>query len=72
MIEKVRLALLKWNVAPLCIAGLLCWFGWLLIQAILDPACDKTEWYIGILAGLLTGLFGFIYKIYDSMQANRG
>lgn len=69
--EGLRRALIRWNVAPLSIAALLCWFGWLVLQEVLDPRCEKTEWYIGILAGLLTGLFGFIYKIYESLQRNR-
>lgn len=72
MLENIRVNLIKWNVAPLCIAALLCFFGWLVLQEVLDPACEKTEWYIGILAGLLTGLFGFIYKIYESLQRDRG
>lgn len=72
MIESLRKNLIKWNVAPLAIAAFLCWCGYTLLQSILDPSCDKTEWYVGILAGLLTGLFGFIYKIYDSLQADRG
>lgn len=72
MIESLRKTLIKWNVAPLCIAAFLCWCGWELLEVIKDPACEQTEWYIGICAGLLTGLFGFIYKIYDSMQADRG
>lgn len=70
--ETLRTTLIKWNVAPLFIAAFLCYCGYVLLQSILDPACDKTEWYVGILAGLLTGLFGFIYKIYDSLQTNRG
>lgn len=72
MLEKFRVGLLRWNVAPLMIASLLCYFGWLVLQEVLDPSCDKTEWYVGILAGLLTGLFGFIFKIYESLQKNRG
>lgn len=72
MIEKIRITLIKWNVAPLSIAALLCLFGWQVLQEVLDPSCEKTEWYVGILAGLLTGLFGFIYKIYESLQKNRG
>jgi hypothetical protein len=71
-IESLRKELLRWNVAPLVIAGLMCGAGWLLLKEILDPTCDKTEWYVGILAGLLTGLFGFIFKIYESLQRNRG
>lgn len=70
--ESVRLILIRWNAAPLCIAGLLCFFGWEVLQEVLDPTCEKTEWYVGILAGLLTGLFGFIFKIYESMQKDRG
>ena len=72
MFEDLRLLLIRWNVAPLCIAALLCFFGWQVLQEVLDPSCEKTEWYVGILAGLLTGLFGFIYKIYESLQKNRG
>jgi len=72
ILESIRLTLIRWNVAPLCIAGLLCFFGWQVLQEVLDPTCEKTEWYVGILAGLLTGLFGFIFKIYESMQKDRG
>jgi len=71
-IEALRLTLIRWNVAPLMIAGLLCFFAWQVLQEVLDPTCEKTEWYVGILAGLLTGLFGFISKIYESLQRNRG
>lgn len=72
MLENIRVNLIKWNVAPLCIAAFLCFCGWIVLGAILDPTCEKTEWYIGILAGLLTGLFGLIFKIYDSLQKDRG
>lgn len=72
MIEQLRLGLLRWNVAPLLIAASMCASGWFLLQEILDPTCDKTEWYVGILAGLLTGLYGLMFKIYESMQKNRG
>ena len=70
--ESLRKTLIRWNVAPLLIAAFMCGCCWLLLQEILDPNCEKTEWYIGILAGLLTGLFGIVYKVYDSLQKDRG
>jgi len=71
MIEKIRLALINWNVAPLSVVAFLCYLTSKLVNNLLLMTCgDDAAVYIA-LSGLVATMGGIIYKLYDSMQANR-
>jgi hypothetical protein len=70
-IEKFRVSLIRWNIAPLAIVGFFCYVGWLVIEKILTPNCTETEWYMVTLAGIATGIFGFLFQMYGSLQKDR-
>ena len=72
--EQIRLALIKWNVAPLMLVVFFCVCAYLTLNKILEPdfACEKSEWYMLILSGIVTGAFGFLFQMYGSLQKNRG
>lgn len=70
--ERLRVGLIKWNVAPLMIVAFFCYCGWLVLEKILAPDCGATEWYLVTLAGIATGIFGFLFQMYGSLQKDRG
>lgn len=72
MIESVRLGLIRWNVAPLFLVAFFCYCGWIVLEKVLSPDCEATEWYLVTLSGIATGIFGLLFKMYDSLQKNRG
>ena len=71
MIEKIRLALINWNVAPLCVVAFLCYLTYKLVDNLLLMTCDADAAVYIALSGLVATMGGIIYKLYDSMQANR-
>lgn len=71
MWETMRVGLIKWNVAPLSIVCFFCYCGWLILEKILAPDCEISEWYMVTLAGIATGIFGFLFQMYGSLQKNR-
>jgi hypothetical protein len=73
-IEKLRITLLHWNIAPLSIVVFLCFLLYQLQQFFMSTACtDKpmgdatTAVVFSFMGGLVTAL-GMMYK---SMQRNR-
>jgi len=71
MIEKIRLALINWNVAPLGVVAFLCYLTSKLVNNLLSMTCDADAAVYIALSGLVATMGGIIYKLYDSMQANR-
>jgi predicted PurR-regulated permease PerM len=71
MIEKIRLALINWNIAPLFVVGFLCYLTSQLVNNLLSMTCDSDAAVYIALSGLVATMGGIIYKLYDSMQANR-
>ncbi len=70
-IEKVRLALLNWNVAPLSVVGFLCWINYLLVEKLLTMSCEADAAIYIALSGLVATMGGITYKLYESMQKDR-
>lgn len=77
--EKIRLGLIRWNIAPLFIAMLLCSATCFLVYKLGNAPKDLVGMPDGViiaiygaLATLIGTMCGFIYKIYDSLQKNRG
>lgn len=70
--ESLRLTLIRWNVAPLCVVAFLCWLTYLLVDNLLHMTCEADTGVYVALAGLVTAMAGIIYKLYDSLQKNRG
>ena len=69
--EKLRLALIHWNAAPLSVVGFLCWINYLLVERLLTMSCeDDTAIYMA-LSGLVATMGGITYKLYESMQKDR-
>lgn len=74
--EKIRLELIRWNVAPLSTVGLLCYFTNRLIEMLDAMSCSNDDnacaASYAALTVLIAAMAGLIYKSYDSMQKNRG
>jgi hypothetical protein len=74
MIEQLRLGLIKWNAAPLVLVGFLSFLTYLMVEAMLHmPTCENgiNEIYIA-LSGTVLGMAGLLFKMYESLQKNRG
>jgi uncharacterized membrane protein len=72
MMETLRRGLIAWNVAPLTIAGILVLMLWRLVDALISGACTMDPALYTVLAGVATGLGGLVYKVYNSLQRNKG
>lgn len=70
--EKTRLLLIRWNVAPLCVVAFLCWLTYLMVENLLHMTCETDGAVYAALAALIGTMGGIIYKLYNSMQKNRG
>lgn len=78
MIEKVRLTLIRWNVAPLCVVAVLC-KGFLMTLSMMQEVAKCSAAITPIDAAFVAGLFtfagviaGLLYKAYESTQKDRG
>lgn len=71
-LEKLRLTLLKWNVAPLSVVVFLCWCVYTLIDFYKTVACTIDPAGVGALFAFIGGAVGLLYKMYENMQRNRG
>jgi hypothetical protein len=77
MLEKFRLLLLHWNVAPLIVAAVLCKALLFTLEMAQDVAkCNETSTamsaaYVGGLFTFAGIMAGILYKVYDSLQMNR-
>lgn len=69
--EDFRKGLIKWNAAPLLVVAFLCWMAWTLVEYYKHVACKIDPTSQGALFIFLGGIVGILYKIYDSMQADR-
>lgn len=70
--ENFRLILIRWNIAPLTVVAFLCWLTYLLADNLLGMKCDSDPAVYVALSGLVAAMGGIIYKLYDSLQKNRG
>jgi len=70
-VEKLRVTLINWNVAPLCVVAFLCYLTSQLVNNLLSMTCDADAAVYIALSGLVATMGGIIYKLYDSMQVNR-
>jgi hypothetical protein len=50
----------------------LCWLTYLLVEKLLSMSCESDTGVYVALAGLVATMGGIIYKLYDSLQKNRG
>lgn len=72
--EQLRKILISWNVAPLLIASLFCYFSYWILDVLLHtPACDTEVGmaFIGALCTAFAGTTAILYKIYNSLQKDR-
>lgn len=68
--EKLRLALIRWNVAPLSIVALMVYGffrAWFFYEA---NAGKLAEWEVAGLFTFMGAVAGILYKMYDGMQRN--
>lgn len=70
--ETLRVGLIKWNVAPLGAVVFICVINYQVVQKVINPGCEASEWYIAGLCALIPVLAGIVYKMYESMQRDRG
>ncbi len=71
MFEKFRIGLIHWNAAPLSVVAFLCWLTYKLVDNLLHMTCEADAAVYIALSGLVATMGGIIYKLYDSLQANR-
>lgn len=69
--ESFRKILLNWNIAPLSVVVFLCWVVWSLVEYYKHTGCTIDAASQGVLFAFLTGIIGILYKMYDSLQADR-
>lgn len=72
--EKLRQLLLQWNVAPIGIVALFCYFAyWTLSTLLAIPPCETEVGvaFIGALCTAFAGITAILYKMYNSMQTDR-
>lgn len=69
--EKIRIALIHWNAAPLSVVVFLCWLTYRLVNNLLSMTCEADAAVYIALSGLVATMGGIIYKLYDSLQQNR-
>ena len=76
MFESIRLGLIRWNVAPLSLVGILCYFTSKLIGILDTMSCSNDDnacaASYAALTVLIAAMAGLLYKSYESMQKNRG
>jgi len=78
ILESIRLTLIRWNVAPLFFAAAMCKALFFTLDLIKDMSvCNAQSTamdaaYVGGLFTFAGVMAGLIYKVYDSMQKNRG
>lgn len=70
--EPLRLFLIRWNVAPLILVGVLVWALIDITQFYKSGACDMPDWHVAAIFAYMTAIAGLIFKMYGSMQKNRG
>ena len=74
--ENIRKNLIRWNVAPLIIVGLFCFFSYWILSVLLSiPPCGDTQismTFMGTLLTAFTGSTAILYKMYGSLQKDRG
>lgn len=69
--ERLRLALIRWNVAPLTLVGVMVFCMIWMLRFYMNAPCELPEWHVAGLFTFIGGIAGIIYKMYDSMQRNR-
>ena len=72
MFENLRIILIKWNAAPLLVVLFLCSITHKLANNLLSMNCESNSAIYVALSGLIATMAGLLYKLYDSMQKNRG
>lgn len=76
MVESIRLFLIRWNVAPLSLVGILCYFTSRLIGILDTMSCTQDDnacaASYAALTVLIAAMAGLLYKSYESMQKDRG
>lgn len=71
-LEQLRKGLIRWNVAPLALVAVMVITMVWLIRFYMDHSCELPEWHVAGIFGLITAIAGIIYKMYNSMQKDRG
>lgn len=69
-LEKLRLILLNWNIAPLSVVGFLCWCVWTLLEFFKNTACTIDPVIAGGIFTLIGAICALLHQIYNSMQKN--
>lgn len=70
--EQFRRLLIRWNIAPLSIVVFFGIITYQIIQKLLDDSCTMDPVLAGVLATCAAGIISFLYKMYDSLQKDRG
>lgn len=71
-LEQLRIGLIRWNVAPLSLVGVMVATMVWVTRFYMNHPCDLPEWHVAAIFTYLGVIAGFIYKMYDSLQKDRG
>lgn len=71
MLESLRKALIRWNVAPLFLVGVMVYAMLNMLHFYQTNACELAEWHVGGIFTFIGAIAGLIYKMYNSMQKDR-
>lgn len=71
LLEKFRKGLIRWNVAPLAVVGVLVYSLLFCLDLYKNSACAMPEWQVAALFPFMAAIAGLLYKVYDSMQGKK-
>lgn len=70
-LESLRKGLIRWNVAPLGVVGVLVYVLLACLNIYSNQSCTLPEWHLAALFPFMLAIAGLLYKAYDSMQKDR-
>ena len=70
-LESIRKGLIRWNIAPLLVVGVLVYSLLFCLDVFKYNSCVMPEWQVGVLFTFMATIAGLLYKVYDSMQRDR-
>jgi hypothetical protein len=71
LLESFRKGLIRWNVAPLAVVGVLIYVLLYCLDIYKYSSCVMPEWQVAALFPFMAAIAGLLYKVYDSMQRDR-
>lgn len=70
-LESLRKGLIRWNIAPLAVVGVLVYCLLYCLDMLSHQSCTMPEMQLAALFSFMAAIAGLLYKVYDSMQKDR-